>query len=225
MMLGKNLLIALLVAFSCAIGGLKGQVVFQLSYDSLNFPTPSTQSYGGFVQYTFTIQNVSATTFSDSLYIRVRTDSITSFVLVAYDTLTIPPLDTFQVNASDSVIATRYGGGVNVLVIWPTSPSFIETDSITDTLIVLGTSVDEGRGNGLALDVFPVPSQGQVFLRARNHVLPIRQTCIVSVTGQILKREEGLPSCVDMNPLPRGIYFIHVEDEEGTVARIKIIKQ
>jgi hypothetical protein len=224
-MLGKNLLITLLIAFSCAVGGLKGQIVFQLSYDSLNFPNPSTQSYGGMVRYTFNIQNISTATFTDSLHILIKTDSISIDTLVSYDTITIPPQGVFVVDTLDSVVPTRYGGGINVLVIWPTSPSFVATDSITDTLFVLIASREEGFGKEPAVDVFPVPSQMQLFLRPRDPYPSIKETRMLNATGQLIRREDGLPHQIHMEDLPGGIYFIWIEAEDGGTAKIKVLKQ
>jgi hypothetical protein len=225
MMLGKNLKLTLLFALLVAFIGVNGQISFHLTYDSLNFPTPSTQSFGGTVRYQFAIHNNSGTAFIDSLRIKFRSNTGV-FTLVEYDSVVIPIGGVFNVDTIDTVSVGRYGGGINILVIWPTAPNPVLTDSIKDTLIVLTVGVDEGLSNTLPIDVFPIPSQEELFFRHRDPLsVPIVATEIWNVSGQRLRRFKGLPWEVYIGDLPQGLYFIRIEDEQGQSMRVKMIKQ
>lgn len=208
------------------VGGtrVQAQFTFSMTWDSLNVPSPSVVNQNDTFRYDFTVNNLTNSTFSDSLIFKLRVAQNT-FTLAAFDTLQIQPLGSRFFSLSDTAYALRYDGGVNVVVVWPTSPSQITTDSLIATLTVLSTNIEDAIVQGLPIDVFPIPSQQEIFFRMREGNVSIRNSEIRNLSGSVIFSCDGLPRMVSVVDFPAGIYFIHIEDELGRIAHLKMVKQ
>lgn len=208
------------------IGGarLQAQFIFDVTWDSLNVPSPSVVNANDTLRYDFAVTNTTNSPFLDTLIMKIRTPQGV-FTLATYDSMFIQAFGTEFFSIPDTAYAVRYGGGVNVVVIWPTSPSPIVTDSLIETLTVITTSIDPAFEHGLPIDVFPVPGQQEVFFRLRDNQLSIRRSEIQNMAGQVIRTYVGLPRQISVADLAPGIYFMRIEDESGRMAMLKMVKQ
>ncbi len=217
--------IALLLLTLMGSVPLSAQYSFHISWDSLNVPNPSVVNVNDTFRYDLTINNLTNSAFNDSLYFNLRTNLGGPFRIAAFNSIAIAALGSQAFSIPDTASALRYGGGVNVVVIWPTSPAQITTDSLIDTLTVIITSVDPAFSQWLPIDVFPVPSQQEVFFRLRDNKVVIRRSEIINLSGLVIRSYDELPRSMSLEDLAAGIYFIRIEDELGRTAHLKMVKQ
>lgn len=222
MFVRKVILSLLFVSLLC-IGSLRAQVSFFLTWDSVNVPAPNVQASNDTVLYTLTLNNGTGSQFFDSLYFHLRT-SLGTWVIASFDSTLIAPFGTKTFSFRDSTLSSRYGGGVNVVVIWPTSPSQIQTDSLIDSLTILLVDVDPLFSEAIGIDVFPIPSQMEIFFRQHDHSAIVISTEIQNLEGQVLRRIRGLPDSLSVAELPSGMYFIRFLDDLGRNTVIKVVK-
>lgn len=214
----------LTLLFLFGFGRTFGQITFTMVYDSMNFPTPTTQNQGGIVNYQFRLDNNSPATFQDSLYFFLRTPQGT-FLLESYDSITIGPFDTTTFVIPDTVVALRYGGGVNVVVVWPTAPSFISSDSAYGTLTVTPVSVDPLSHAGPRVHVYPNPCHQALYFTQDRNALPVARVELMDQTGQVILQHAGLPHHLPISELPPGLYLLRIHDEQRGCATFKVVKQ
>lgn len=215
---------ALLCFFGLGVQSLRAQIFLDFVFDSLTFPNPSVANVGDSVMYDFALQNQSGVLFQDSLIFHIRTNAGT-FQLAAYDSVTIASLDTAMFHIQDSVSLLRYGGGVNVVVVWPTSPSPVVTDSLRDTLTVIVVGIDPRIEARPGLIVFPNPSRDQIFLSRAADLPPIRRTEIIAADGRRVADFRGLPQGTSVAHLPQGMYLLRIHDEQDGVSTHRFVRQ
>lgn len=215
-------LYTLLLLTLLGFGQLQAQLSFHVSWDTGNVPFPRTQIFNDTVRYTLTLTNLTATPFSDTVDFQLRT-TLGTFQIASFDSVNIAGFGSETFTFLDSTLASRYGGGINVVVVWPTSPSPMQTDSLRDTLRINTVSVDPPSW-GQQIEVFPVPSEGEVHLRQHSQAILIRRTELVDVTGRVIRSYGGLPSMISVHDLPKAVYFIRLEDDRGQQLVLKLLK-
>lgn len=216
--------IALLIVLASGFKGLSAQTFLDFVWDSLNVPSPSVVNVNDSVVYNFSLVNQSPSTFSDSLGFMIRTN-VGSFVLMPEDTATIGPFGVKPFSIIDTVSLLRYGGGVNVVVVWPTSPAPIVTDSLRDTLTVIIVSIDPKIEAQPGLIVFPNPTRDQLYLSRAADLPPIRRTEIIAADGRLVADFPGLPTHTSVSQLPQGIYLLRIRDDSDRVSTHRFVRQ
>lgn len=202
------------------------QVVFHIETDTLSSPNPL--NLGDSLFFKFTIFNQGTTNFNDSLYIVRRVngfvDTIDVIQSVSLDTL---PSDSENINTGELASAARYGGGINVVVIWPTGPSLISpttTDSISDDVYIIGTSsLPEAYRNSI-FQVYPNPSADRLRFLTDIPTSAIDLVQVMGINGQILKSYPQLPPIISLADLPKGTYLIQVQFKGGESRTLKVIR-
>lgn len=216
--------LTLLSVFVLGVVPLRAQIFLDFEYDSLTFPNPSVANVGDSVMYDFTLRNQSGTPFIDSLTFHISTNAGT-FELAAFDSVSIASFDTAMFHLQDTVSLLRYGGGVNVIVVWPTSPSPIVTDSLRDTLTVLFVSIDPKIEAHPGLIIYPNPTRDQVYLSRSADLPPIRRTEIIAADGRVVADFPGLPTHASVADLPQGIYLLRIRDDLNRVSTHRFVRQ
>lgn len=215
-----TLLLLSLVGFS----RLEAQIFpFHVSWDTGQVPLPRVQTFDDTVRYTLTLNNLSAVAFQDTIDFHLRTTTGTG-IIATFDSVSIPAFGSLEFTFLDSTLNTRYGGGINVVVVWPTSSTQIDTDSLVDTLIINTVGVLPPHDKAL-LDVYPVPTTENVYLRMREQGVFVRRTELVDLTGRVIQSFLGLPPVIPLSDYPKGLYFIRTEDESGQHSTFKVVKQ
>ncbi|MEL6845164.1 MAG: T9SS type A sorting domain-containing protein, partial [Bacteroidota bacterium] len=87
--------------------------------------------------------------------------------------------------------------------------------------IELTTSVNELTG--VAVTVFPNPSQGTIHITSNSDV-DIYRVALFDMTGRMLLAEDFRQNELDITHLPKGLYLLQVATSEGTAVR-KIVRQ
>jgi hypothetical protein len=216
-----------LAVFWMLLGAAKAQTTFLIGYDSLNFPDPDTSSFGNSVRYEFDMQNVSGSSFSDTLRFMIRVNGGLPQLLGDSGIVTIGPALTKHFIFDDTVSALRYGGNINIVVIWPTSPSPIAVDSMYGMLFVYeGMGLKDGWDfASFDVGLYPVPTEAVLYTRLKEPQVRVLQTQLTNVMGNVLWKEDGLPSEILMSDFSAGIYFVRVTLEDGRIGRFKVIKR
>ncbi|MFN8398085.1 MAG: T9SS type A sorting domain-containing protein, partial [Bacteroidia bacterium] len=114
---------------------------------------------------------------------------------------------------------------VNVVVVWPTSPAPIVTDSLKDTLTVILVSIDPKIDAQPGLIVFPNPTRDQLYLSRAADLPPIRRTEIIAADGRLVAEFKGLPKETSVAHLPQGLYLLRIHDDQERVSTHRFVRQ
>ncbi len=220
---GKKVTLSLLLLMFCCFGASKAQFAFHIEYDTVGFSLPDSGSYGDSLPLDFRIYNNTTTPFADVVTFFMRTSQGT-FVLGDTVGMTIPPGGNRVASVVDTLTFARYGGGISIIVIWPTSPSFMDTDSIKDEIKIIPLGIDNGDTKDFGVVIFPNPTTDQLYFR-RSSWLPIKETSLVNSSGQVILRQDGLPLHLDLGDLAAGFYYLRLRAPSGAVANFKIVRQ
>jgi hypothetical protein len=220
---GKKFIFSLLLLMFFGFGTSKAQLAFHIEYDSLSNPMPDSGSYGDTFVVGFRIFNISTTPFNDRVAILMRTSQGT-FQLGDSLLMSIPAAGNGVISALDTLSFARYGGGISIIVIWPTSPSFMDTDSIKDAIKILPLGIENGDSKDFDVLIFPNPTTDQLFFR-RNKWFPIKETSLINSSGQVILRQDGLPVNLDLENLTAGFYYLRLLAPSGAVATFKVIRE
>lgn len=225
----KGLLTGLLLCILGVLGSVSNvnaQAYLALFADSLNGPIFQTSVTEGLtLGFSFDVGNLGNATFSDSLTIMAKAGNNPPFVLKELGVQTIPVGSWLPVTASDTVSSARYDGGVNIVVIWPTTPSvIIGRDSSFDTVNVILLGVKDGASNFLELVAFPNPAGDEIYLHSNTGSI-VKNTKLISIEGQILRDYDGFPYSLPLSDLSAGMYFLRFETKSGEQMTIRITKR
>ena len=196
---------------------------FQL--DSLNFIQPTTAGIGDSITYAIDVVNNSSTDFFGKISFMRKVDNgpaDTIFTDLFSDTL--PGFSSRSYFLEDTVFANRFGGGINVVVAWPTAPNVTTLDSAIGTLNVTGVGIPESIHNAYPITVFPNPTVGSIRFQTQFSPLLARETILLDQQGRTLRSQSRIPSELSLEGLPAGIYFIEIRMRDGAVRRFKVIK-
>lgn len=219
------LIAALFFAMMSSVGTVCGQAAFNVNFDSLNFIQPSTVGLGDTVTYDVTVVNNTASDFFGQISWLRRVDGgpiDTIFTDQFQDTL--PAFSNRPYVLTDSVLASRFGGGINVVVVWPTAPNVTTLDSAVGILNVTGVGIPERIRDGYPISVFPNPTRGSIRFQTQFSPLQVRETILMDQQGRVLHSQARLPSEMSLEGFAAGIYFIEVRLRDGAVRRFKVVK-
>lgn len=221
------LLILAVLSFWCP--SLQGQVYFSLTADTTGFATPDPVNQQDSLYFNFVVKNTGSQNYNDSLYIvrqvNAFIDTIATIPQVILDTT---PSDSEFISTGEMVTPARYGGGINVVVIWPTAPNSLivtGTDSLVQEVTVIGsTSLPEPHGESMFL-VFPNPTMDRIRFRTNLPLSAIQRWSLLGTDGKLHRQGEVLPHQLSLSGLPKGLYFIHLEFEGGGKRTLRINRQ
>lgn len=219
----------LIAAFFCAllasVGSVRGQISFNVNYDSINFLQPTTAGFGDSLTYAIDVVNVSNTDFFGKVsFLRkvnngpvdtIFTDSIDDTLAAGFNR---PYLLT------DTVLAARFGGGINVVVVWPTAPNVTTVDSAFGTLTVTGLGIPEDVHNAYPIVVYPNPTAGKIRFQTQFSPLLAQETTLMDQQGRTLRSLKRIPSELSLEGIPAGVYFVEVRMRDGAIRRFKVVK-
>ena len=202
---------------------LAGQNTFSVAYDTTNWISPAQAGPQDSVNYTFTVSHNLPGDYIGPIDIMCRVDSGTPFMLLSSTIDSIGPGPAGkQYSIRDSVELSRYGGGINIVVVWPTAPNFVTLDSAVGTLTVIGVSTPDPIKYDM--DIYPNPSNGIIRFRADFPTAWVRETMLTDQQGRLLRRENGLPWQMSLDALPAGVYFLSMRLKTGEAIRYKVLR-
>ena len=202
---------------------LAGQNTFSVAYDTVNWISPAQGGPFDTINYTFTVSHNLPGDYIGPIDIMARADSITPFMLFSTSVDSIPPgPGGKQYSIRDSIELSRYGGGINIVVVWPTAPNFVTLDTARGELTVIPASTPDPVKYDL--DIYPNPSNGLIRFRAGFPRTWIRETTLSDQQGRLLRREDGLPWQMSLDDLSAGVYFLNMRLKSGESLRYKVIR-
>lgn len=219
----------LITTCACALlmlfGPLYGQNTLFVSYDSTNWVFPTQVGPNDTIAYTLRVSHNLATAYTGPFEITLRANGGAPFTLYSDSLETIPAGSMGkQYSLSDSIDLSRYGGGINIVVVWPTAPNFVTVDTAYGEFTVTDVSVPEAIREIYHLDVYPNPSSGILNLQASFATRQVTELLLSDVQGRILRREKGLPRQISLEGLPASIYFIEVRLKNGQSLKYKVLR-
>ena len=221
----KGFFVLLLVIF-LGFGAVRAQSALSFEWaDSLtSSPIPSSQVFNDTVRYSFHITNQTSTPFNDTVYLQLRT-ALGTFPLYTLYSLNLPVQSDTFVSFLDITTATRYSGGINVVVVWPTAPGYIFTDTIRGNLFVGELAADDPSRVLSRIAAYPVPSGDEVHFTIRDPRAKVVKTVIANSFGEVIRSYDHLPETVMMNGFGSGLYFVTVMESSGQRTTLKIMKE
>lgn len=228
MMMQKRFFLTCFLFFGLIAGTVLAQPRLVIAPDSLNFINPQPAAFGGTVTYTFEVVNVGNLDFSDSIKIDASINGGPTIRLADSSGYFLPAFGgSAPFVVTDSVTAARYGGGVNIVVIWPTSPDLpgLDVDSITDTVFVTPLGIKDGLLDAARIVAYPNPTTGELHFLAKGDLPNIRLTQVLGIDGRILQQFDYMPAYLDLQELSAGAYFVRLQSLTGESALFKVFKE
>ena len=221
----RSFLFAATLIFALLSFNAKGQIMtLSVNGDSTSITPPDPIYLGDSINYNFVVVNTGQDTLMDSIFIMQRIDTAV-YQIGGYFKVMVPQ-DTLMIGIKEQVLSPKFGGGVHVVVIWPTAPSHTTTDSIKREITFIDTLTWIGEP-GLPqykLDAYPNPTQNKLNFRAKfpPHVLLGME--MYESTGKLIDKWDHLPDFIEMNNYPHGIYFLHARFDKGQTKVFKLIR-
>lgn len=175
-------------------------------------------------------------TFLDSLLIQGIIDT-GQFVYFSYPLYSLYP--NFRINPGDSaallisfdVTTPPFGGqfhvGNNVVVVWPIGVgpgNWQPGDSVVLNVFIIDTLTSIGEHAASFLRIFPVPTNGPLYVSSINAQHQIATLTIRDTQGRIVY--QGIPSSpINTEGWASGIYMMEATLTNGTVGWYKIMRQ
>jgi hypothetical protein len=137
-----------------------------------------------------------------------------------------PAGDSTTLTLVDSFGAARFGGGVNIIVIWPETGFFPPADSVRDTLFVIcGSTSADPFGETVNITAYPNPSEsGHFFLQHQGAPLHNATLEVRDVAGRLVLRHETFREEIDLSPMPAGVYHLTVWDRQKAPIHLQLVR-
>ncbi len=177
---------------------------------------PDTVTLGSQYNFQVFLHNDSAFTFTDSLTLFYRIDTVNyispsgssglEYSIIVADS--IPANDSILVNITAHVTSPAFKVGPSVVVIWPVAPHHnLLFDTLSKQIYVrdLGNDLQEPGQASLKMLV-----NGNILRFVQEADLPLKYVRIYDATGQLILQENAPSLEVQLPPLPAGIYFTEV---------------
>lgn len=223
-MVQRKWLLSLLLFVLVCCGNLAAQLPnFHFVWNPASNPSPSTVPFDDTLKYVFTLENTNALSFVDSMHFNMRT-SLGTFRIASYDSVVIPANGAYGFIVTDSSKSYKYTGGINVVVIWPTSPSMITTDSLVDTLTVITVGLWPSNPLEDEVNVYPVPTSGMLYFQYSLPRPAFARMEVTNAAGQVVRKFVGSPSSISLDGLSAGTYWLTFLTEHGPFTSVRVIK-
>ncbi|MEM0998985.1 MAG: hypothetical protein AAGN35_18140 [Bacteroidota bacterium] len=205
---------------------LRGQNNIFIAFDSTNWLAPNPVGIGDSVMYTFDVSHNLATAYMGPVDIMAQVGGGTPFSLFSTSMETIPAgIPGKSYTLTDTVTLARYGGGINIVVVWPTAPNFVTLDTAFGELTVLPTSVIDPQLDRYPLRIYPNPTARAVRIRTQFPPVLVEETRLCDQQGRVLFRQDGVPIDVSLEGMTGGLYFLEIQLMNGALRRFKILKR
>jgi|GEM_PF-6127939 len=224
----KRVFLTLLFCALSCLSLVYGQATIRISPDTTAFPSPQQAIYNfnDSVYYQFIISNIG----SDTLFTQVAITQTVNGAQPRFDSLPLTilaPGDSFFAGYSDTILAGRYGGGINVVVIWPSAANTIVTgDSAIGEVLVEGLSnlTEEGL-SPYEWNIYPNPSASLLHLETNVESYMVKKTSLFALDGRIVYEFNGLPTQIDLGDLPEGMYWLKIGLKDGREEYFRLAKK
>jgi hypothetical protein len=126
-------------------------------------------------------------------------------------------LDTLNINlVNDDVVVT---GGVKPYDVSVVVSGNIKTITVTDfdgctsTAAFMSSSVLEENTDGVK--IYPNPASGDIFIDFPADYPPVEQLQIISINGQVIRKEQKVTPVIKVSDLTDGLYVLRIDFADG----------
>gem|GEM_PF-2760418 len=196
-------------------------------------PMGGTIQEGQLLTYFLTFENKGQQPFTGEIQlgrsILNLTDSFMySDTVPLLDSLGLNPQDTASGLFVDTVLSARYGGGDGtvIVVVWPVTNAAMTIDS-AQVEFIYQTNQSTGLFDGKNLGDFvcyPNPTTGSLFFNYGDLHRQVEHVILLNALGHELARYQGAIDEIPTGHLPKGTYFIRMENGRGEYATFRIVK-
>lgn len=177
---------------------------------------PDTINLNDNYTHTIVVQNKSAISITDTIYLVGAIDS--SGTLISIDTIGSAIVTNFNFNDTVSIsynenytYLNSYKIGGNIVVVWPVTGSASTVDTLfKNVFIEYPLSINSILGLDKQLIIYPNPAKDYIFIKNNHQKITIKQVRIVDVYGRIVYHEKFNPR-IDISKLINGTYFIYLK--------------
>lgn len=177
------------------------------------------------VSYIVEVENTGTQDLFGSFYLYVGAmDSLFNFNLV--DSFSQQPFiqpfaagTTIQALLTHEVSSSKFVEGNNTVVIWPSPPGGITTDSIFINIYVIYFN-DLIENEISTVKLYPNPTSDEIQLIADELIEEVR---IYNLNG-VLISSISYPKKIQLNEYSSGIYLFEIKSVSGKTKKIKVIK-
>jgi hypothetical protein len=213
-----------LLSFGLFFGSasLWSQNTFSILADSLELQTDTLPFNTNFT-FTFALRNNSLFPFQGNIVLRnqINAGAIDSFPMII--NATIGAGDTLTHVEADSTFAPRYGGGINVVVIWPEMVGFTAADSFIKIIFIDTGTAYIAPAQFRNLKLWPNPTTDRVVFDGDIDPSQMNEVWLVNAAGIPVRRWKGLPNELEVGDVPAGAYHLVFFTKEGERFAKKLI--
>ena len=185
------------------VTGIPNNVVYESNiYDSINV----------------TVVNEDTSTFSDSLFILIKSDSAQlADTLVQHTFVNIASGDSITLQRSGYVFSPVYfEDGDNIVVVWPSASSIsIQADSVIFDLFFVSLLASSNNFSNETIILFPNPATKYISINGLDKIY-IKQVRIYDLTGKVIYNHSSMQKLIPIEDLKPGIYLIKIELTDGS---------
>ena len=194
------------------VTGIPNNVVYEVNtYDSINV----------------TIVNEDTSSFSDSLFILIKSDSAQIADTLVQQTFV-------NIASGDSIILLRSGyvfspvyfeEGDNIVVVWPSARlKPIQADSVIFDLFFVSLLASSNNILNETIILFPNPATKYISINGLDK-MDIKQVRIYDLSGKVIYNHSSMQRLIPIEDLKPGIYFIKIEIADGSMRVFKFQKK
>lgn len=136
-----------------------------------------------------------------------------------------PAGDSVSLSIPSTYSAARFGGGVNIIVVWPETGFFPPMDSIRDTVVILcGMGIEVGSTSS-GLVAFPNPSlDGHFQLSSHSPISRSAEIWVHDAAGRLVAHHPQFTQEVDLSKEAHGVYHLTVLDRQRPPIHLKLVR-
>lgn len=225
----RILITTVFIALSSLFGNLHSQTfnfqIFPADSNQFPRPIPGPYFYNDTLNFEFDIFHTDSAFFNDSIWIlqKVNSGPVDTVISTFLDTLT--QFQQYRTNFRDTIIPARYGG-INVVVIWPSAPNVIATDSAKVIDFFVKNGVGIGEPSSLSrIKIYPNPTADLARIEhdIRNHL--VKSLELYTIDGRLIRKMDEIPDKVDVGYLADGHYLLRLTLISGESQTMRLVKQ
>jgi archaellum component FlaG (FlaF/FlaG flagellin family) len=224
----KKIFGLVLLAFALLTGNLKGQAAFSVASVTVDADTIDLDT-GNVLTFTVKLVNLGNTPYSGFIQLFAAYNGGTNIYPWEYANIdSLMPIlvgDTFSFDLHQDIVASdRYGGGDNIILIWPNTGNGAQTLDTASIHVFVRNLVS--RLNPQEIDarvkVYPNPATEVLRFNWTDPTYRLEHVRLVNMAGQEVFSSHNAVQEIGLDGLPRGIYLLQLQYEDGLQGIFKV---
>lgn len=201
------------------------QIVFDSFFGDDYIVSPDTAAcFNDPLNYNIILQNIGSSPYTGNVTVMMQTP-LGVFIVDSLTVTAFGPGAMDSLYVVDSVSAARFGGGTNIIVIWPEVIGYPAADTVRDTIVVLCPShADDALAQG-HITAYPNPSlDGRFFLQTRGLVTRNTPLEVYDAAGRIVWRSASWSDEINLYLQPKGVYLLRAYPPNAEPVTVKLVR-